>query len=256
MGEMDSCNGNLVARPDQTRRKGGEGRQSDVDVLRTRGIVARLVDEPTSGRRSVGRPAVGEWRTGEERRVGWRELAVGRHLTPASCVMFARVAQSVQRTCAVHGVRVAGSTRASSSKVGGVSGVGGNEVNAGGFPTAAALKAQKADSSALRQLKYFHHTGLVLAAAVPAALALSPSALNMPVDLVLSAAVPYHAYVGTVGVVEDYVPRDSQETAKTVALFVAGLMAAGMFKATFFGSGPTEAVKALWRDAPEKNADA
>ena len=137
-----------------------------------------------------------------------------------------------------------------------MSGVGGNEVNAGGFPTAAALKAQKADSSALRQLKYFHHTGLVLAAAVPAALALSPSALNMPVDLVLSAAVPYHAYVGTVGVVEDYVPRDSQETAKTVALFVAGLMAAGMFKATFFGSGPTEAVKALWRDAPEKNADA
>ena len=82
MGEMDSCNGNLVARPDQTRRKGGEGRQSDVDVLRTRGIVARLVDEPTSGRRSVGRPAVC-WSAGGLL-VGWRSVSGGRARNDAS----------------------------------------------------------------------------------------------------------------------------------------------------------------------------
>merc|ERR1711991_507290 len=118
---------------------------------------------------------------------------------------------------------------------------------AGGHPTSEALKARKTDEAELKQLRLYHKSGLALAVAAPLALVL-PSSVMLPVDAVLSAVVPFHAYVGSAAVVEDYIPRKHHTAAKTGLLLVAGLMSAGLFKSTFFGDGPTAAVKALWAD--------
>lgn len=44
--------------------------------------------------------------------------------------------------------------------------------------------------------KLYHGVNLVILAGVPAAVATSPSALTMPLDVVLGLAMPLHAHIG------------------------------------------------------------
>lgn len=44
--------------------------------------------------------------------------------------------------------------------------------------------------------KLYHAVNMVVLAGVPAAIATSPSALTMPLDLVLGIALPLHAHIG------------------------------------------------------------
>lgn len=44
--------------------------------------------------------------------------------------------------------------------------------------------------------KLYHAVNMVVLAGVPAAVATSPSALTMPLDIVLGIALPLHAHVG------------------------------------------------------------
>lgn len=44
--------------------------------------------------------------------------------------------------------------------------------------------------------KLYHAVNMVVLAGVPAAVATSPSALTMPLDIVLGIAMPLHAHIG------------------------------------------------------------
>ena len=58
--------------------------------------------------------------------------------------------------------------------------------------------------------KLYHASGFALVGLFPAALILSPSAINMPVDLALGFMFPFHAHVGMNYIISDYVPRATQ----------------------------------------------
>lgn len=128
----------------------------------------------------------------------------------------------------------------------------------GGHPTAEALKSAKTEA-AIKDLKLhhaFHKSAIFLAVAAPVAFVLSPSKLNIVVDLALAGAIPFHSYVGMCAVVDDYIPRGSADLFKSAAMIVAGLTAAGMVKSTLFDAGPTETLKTLWRPTPKPEAHA
>lgn len=127
----------------------------------------------------------------------------------------------------------------------------------GGHPTSKALRKARTPEaeSGLSHLKYYHHSGKALAVLAPVALVLSPSVINLPVDLALNVVVPYHSYISTINVIEDYVPKAAQPSWKTVALIGAGIMAAGFLKLNVGGAGITETVKSLWREPKEEEEE-
>ncbi len=53
----------------------------------------------------------------------------------------------------------------------------------------------------------YHYSHYALAGLTPVALILSPTFLNIPVDLALGVILPYHFHTGLINIVDDYVPK-------------------------------------------------
>ncbi|CAN0136075.1 unnamed protein product [Pylaiella littoralis] len=100
--------------------------------------------------------------------------------------------------------------------------------------------------------KLYHAVNMVVLAGVPAAVVTSPSALTMPLDVVLGIALPLHAHIGMNYVISDYVPRSSRGAARGAMLAASVVAAVGLLKLNLTGAGLTETLKATWRDPKPK----
>jgi len=100
--------------------------------------------------------------------------------------------------------------------------------------------------------RIYHSTALALAVLTPAAFALSPSPLNMPIDIVLGVLFPLHSHVALNYVVSDYVPKGSRPLARGLILGATVVALAGIFKLNLYGPGLTESIKSMWRKPAEK----
>jgi len=98
----------------------------------------------------------------------------------------------------------------------------------------------------------FHYSNYALLGLTPVAVLLSPSFFNIPIDLALGIIIPYHAHQGTVGIIEDYVPRPNQKLVKAILVVATGLATIGLLKINLCGAGITESVKSLWRSPSEE----
>ncbi|CAM9213955.1 unnamed protein product [Hapterophycus canaliculatus] len=96
--------------------------------------------------------------------------------------------------------------------------------------------------------KLYHAVNMVVLAGVPAAIATSPSALTMPLDIVLGLAMPLHAHIGVNYVISDYVPKASRGVARGAMLAASVMAALGLLKLNLTGAGLTETLKAIWKE--------
>lgn len=92
----------------------------------------------------------------------------------------------------------------------------------------------------------------MLAGLTPVALFLSPSIINMPIDIALGVIFPFHGHVAMNYVISDYVPKASRSLARAVMLGVTVVAVAGLFKLNIQGPGLTETLKSLWRKPKAK----
>merc|ERR1719421_1450897 len=103
--------------------------------------------------------------------------------------------------------------------------------------------------------KVYHYSSMAVLGLTPCALALSPSSLNMPIDLALGFAFPLHGHIGMNYVLHDYVPKiigkAAMGPARVVMFGVTIMTTAGLLRLNLFGPGITETLKTLWR-RPEK----
>ena len=102
----------------------------------------------------------------------------------------------------------------------------------------------------------YHKLNLALCGMVPAALVLSPSMINFPIDLAMGFAIPVHFLIGGHGVVTDYAQKIIKakwfENGLRVGLLgLTAVTVVGLLKLNLQGPGLTEAVKDLWRPPPE-----
>ncbi|GMI35362.1 hypothetical protein TrCOL_g6346 [Triparma columacea] len=107
----------------------------------------------------------------------------------------------------------------------------------------------KSDEGSLATSTY-HKVNMAIMALTPVAFALSPSMINMPVDLALGLALPLHAHIGMSYVITDYVPKVSKGLlgpARIVLLGVTGVTILGLGNLNLRGDGMTETVKSMWR---------
>jgi|SaaInlStandDraft_6_1057023.scaffolds.fasta_scaffold74207_1 succinate dehydrogenase (ubiquinone) membrane anchor subunit len=104
--------------------------------------------------------------------------------------------------------------------------------------------------------KMYHYTVYASTALFPVALALSPSKLNMPVDIVLGIVFPMHAHIGMNYIISDYCPKTLRGTARAAWLGVTVVTIFGLLKLNIMGDGMTESVKAMWRDRSPAEARA
>ncbi|RLN96357.1 hypothetical protein BBJ28_00007920 [Nothophytophthora sp. Chile5] len=104
--------------------------------------------------------------------------------------------------------------------------------------------------------KLQHLSSMGLMALVPVAFVLSPSPLAMPVDLALGAILPIHAHIGMNNVISDYVPKRMRTLARVSWLGVTAVMFLGLLRVNIEGPGLTECVKTVWRESPNKKAQA
>mmetsp|Transcript_6169 Transcript_6169/g.8982 ORF Transcript_6169/g.8982 Transcript_6169/m.8982 type:complete len:105 (-) Transcript_6169:420-734(-) len=97
----------------------------------------------------------------------------------------------------------------------------------------------------------FHKVNLALLGVTPLALVLSPSALNMPVDLALGVLFPVHAHIAMNGVITDYAAKIFGKGAtmpcRFLMLGITGGTILGFARLNLAGDGLTESVKGLWR---------
>lgn len=112
--------------------------------------------------------------------------------------------------------------------------------------TNAALQSQKSTRD-IFQKEWYHYSSIALAGLTPIALILSPSALNLPVDLALGVAIPFHTQLGLTLVVDDYVHGSLNSVAKILVWVISIVMALGFLYLNVSGIGITESVKELWR---------
>ena len=118
----------------------------------------------------------------------------------------------------------------------------------GGGGLAALLSSRSFDRlSSANEIQLFHLSHGALLLGVPLSLALSPSLLAAPVDLAMGLLIPWHAHVGMVNVIEDYVPRPYRRLATAALLLLSASVALGLLKLNLCGSGLGETIKALWR---------
>jgi succinate dehydrogenase (ubiquinone) membrane anchor subunit len=79
---------------------------------------------------------------------------------------------------------------------------------------------------------------------------LSPSKLNMPVDLALGVALPLHAHIGMNYVITDYATKllgaGARGPARICMAGFTGVTMVGLLKLNLSGPGITETVKSLW----------
>ena len=105
----------------------------------------------------------------------------------------------------------------------------------------------------LLSTKFYHYTVYGSVALFPVALALSPSKLNIPVDVALGLIFPIHAHIGMNYVISDYVPKAFRSAARTGWLGVTAVTILGLLKLNLFGDGMTESVKSMFREvSPEE----
>lgn len=101
-------------------------------------------------------------------------------------------------------------------------------------------------------LHLYHKLNLALIGLGPLALLLSPSSLNMPVDLLLGIMIPIHGHVGGNDVITDYGKKITKAPWFDAALR-RGLLGVtvvtflGLLKLNVQGPGVTEAFKSVWR---------
>ena len=116
-----------------------------------------------------------------------------------------------------------------------------------GLDPPAALAADSSKSA----LSIHHKINFALLGLTPVALILSPSALNMPVDLALGIALPLHGHIGMNMVITDYVKKVFGKGAVGPSrLAMAGFTGAtllGLLKLNVTGPGITETLKSFWR---------
>jgi len=99
----------------------------------------------------------------------------------------------------------------------------------------------------MNEIELFHLSHVVLLVGIPVALLLSPSRLIVPIDLLLGIVIPYHAHLGMIGVIDDYVPVNVRSIVKTVMVLISITTTIGILKINLCGVGLTETFKALWR---------
>lgn len=98
----------------------------------------------------------------------------------------------------------------------------------------------------------YHASSWALAVLTPTAFILSPSFLNIPVDLALGIIIPVHAHIGMTSVLTDYVPRPHQRYATAGLVFFTVLLVLGLLKLNLCGTGITDSIKHLWRKPEEQ----
>merc|ERR1719465_5665 len=95
--------------------------------------------------------------------------------------------------------------------------------------------------------KVYHWSTLATLGLTPVALALSPSALNMPID----------SHIGMNYVISDYVPKfigkAARGPARVVMFGITIITTAGLMRLNLFGPGITETLKTLWRKPEPKS---
>jgi succinate dehydrogenase (ubiquinone) membrane anchor subunit len=100
-----------------------------------------------------------------------------------------------------------------------------------------------------------HKINLALLGLAPVAFVLSPSAMNMPIDLALGIALPVHGHIGMNMVVTDYakkvVGKGGVGPARVALAGFTGVTLLGLLKLNLTGPGITETVKSVWR--PKKD---
>ncbi|GMH86272.1 hypothetical protein TrST_g6911 [Triparma strigata] len=115
--------------------------------------------------------------------------------------------------------------------------------------TAGGNSLLKSDEGPLSTSTY-HKVNMLIMGLTPVAFALSPSKLNLPIDVLLGLALPLHAHIGMSYVITDYVPKISKSLtgpARVLLLGLTGVTTVGLLKLNIFGDGMTETVKSLWR---------
>jgi len=101
------------------------------------------------------------------------------------------------------------------------------------------------------ETQLYHWSSKGLLVLTPLAMVLSPSFLNFPVDLGLNVFIPFHAHLGMLQVIGDYVPRKYQNLAILLLWIATGAAALGLLKVNLCGAGIAESVKSLWRPTPK-----
>lgn len=110
---------------------------------------------------------------------------------------------------------------------------------------------------------HYHTLTMGLVGLVPVSLALSPSAVNMPVDLALGLGIPLYAHISAHILVTDYAPLILGEWSGNLGkkkwltnglrgaiLMTTVVSTLGLLKLNLAGPGLTETVKGLWREKP------
>ena len=99
-------------------------------------------------------------------------------------------------------------------------------------------------------ISLYHKVNYGLLGLTPLAFALSPSALNTPIDFTLGVMLPLHAHVGMNCIITDYakkISKGAEGPLRVVMLGVTGVTLLGILKLNVSGPGLTETVKGLWR---------
>ena len=71
--------------------------------------------------------------------------------------------------------------------------------------------------------KFYHMSNIILAVATPFAFIISPSILNMPIDLGLGILFPLHSHIGLSALITDYVPKTMRSVARASLLACTGI---------------------------------
>jgi len=80
----------------------------------------------------------------------------------------------------------------------------------------------------------------------------SPSFLNMPLDILIGFAVPFHVWYGVHHVAEDYVPKSYLPATNVLLYLITAIAVLGLLNLNFRGDGIIESIKSLWRDEEDK----
>lgn len=144
-------------------------------------------------------------------------------------------------------------TPSSSNPLSGVSGAAAADATAdAAHRLVEAASACTARLSRATEHELFSLTSTALAVATPVALVLSPSFLNIPVDLALGVVIPFHLHYGLSSIMVDYVPRQHQAVGRILMAITSLLTAIGLLKINLCGQGVTESFKSLWREPKQK----
>jgi len=95
--------------------------------------------------------------------------------------------------------------------------------------------------------KFYHVSSVALIGLTPLAFILSPSVINMPVDMLLGVLFPLHSHIALNYVISDYIPKASRSLVRAGLLGATIIAAAGILKLNVTGPGLTECIKSLWR---------